>query len=380
MMCLRGMAWGHRRATGPLDALVDRYRELGGQINIEWTVRPLSDFEHQGIEEIARQFDLVIYDHPFSGDIALSEAFIALEEHVDALAIDRANDFIGPSLRSYWFRDHVWGVPIDGATQHALVRRDLLEGPIPQSWEEVLTLGHKLGSRGLFLAQAFETPHTILSAASLMANMGVPWQSEDEERIDIDVHGLREALELLKACFAFCPEQALEWNSIDVHDAMTRRNDLVYAPCVYGFATYGEVDHANRLSFGPFPGPNAPNVQGSTLGGAALGISRHCRDTPAAIGFARFLASPEVQTAIISAHHGQAAAAAAWESAVFDLDYNGFYTATRSTLESAWVRPRIPGYPDFQKKAGAIARTAIAGGLSLDAAVSKILKLNNGLI
>jgi multiple sugar transport system substrate-binding protein len=321
----------------------------------------------------------VIYDHPFSGDIAESGAFLPLEDHIPELAPDNAGAFIGPSLMSYWYGGHVWGVPIDGATQHAIYRRDLLDGPPPGNWHEVLELGARLRKQGLFLAQAFETPHTILSAGSLMANMGLPWTTKANNGVDIDAAGLTQALEHLAACFAFCPPEAIGWNSIDVHEQMAARNDLVYAPCIYGFATYGEADFGNRLSFAPFPGPVAPHQAGSAVGGTALGISRHSAAQTEALDFARFLASSHAQVQIIPSHHGQPAHAAAWRSDALDRTYNGFYSATLQSLDQAWVRPRIAGYAAFQQQSGVIARLAMTGELGLSEAVSKILKLGNGI-
>jgi multiple sugar transport system substrate-binding protein len=77
---LKGLAWGHRRATGPLEPLSAAFRRDHPDVSVEWSVRPLSDFEHQPIASIADRFDLMIIDHPFCGDIAASGACLPLEE------------------------------------------------------------------------------------------------------------------------------------------------------------------------------------------------------------------------------------------------------------------------------------------------------------
>ena len=67
---LTGRSWGHRRASGPLEPLARRFAELRPDIRITWSDRTLAGFEHQNIADAAASFDLIIYDHPFSGDIA----------------------------------------------------------------------------------------------------------------------------------------------------------------------------------------------------------------------------------------------------------------------------------------------------------------------
>ena len=173
---LCGLSWGHRRANGPLGPLVARFRREHPEIEIDWQVRPLSDFEHQGIAGVAERFDLVIYDHPFSGDIEASGAFLPLDDLVPELAPTGSARYVGPSLDSYRYRGRIYGAPVDAATQHALVRADLMESDvIPTRWDDVLALGARLRSRGLFLGFAGETPHAGLTVAALMANAGTAW-------------------------------------------------------------------------------------------------------------------------------------------------------------------------------------------------------------
>ena len=153
------------------------------------------------------------------------------------------------------------------------------------------------------------------------------------------------------------------------------RDDIVYAPCVYGYATYGEADMRLRLGFAPFPGPRAPHQAGTAIGGTAIALSRHCRHRDAALAFMAHALSDTAQLDVIPAHHGQPALAAAWRSPAIDSAYNGFYAATRTTLATAWVRPRLRGYPLFQQQAGVVAARCLAGDLTRAAAVSAILEL-----
>lgn len=370
---LKGLSWGHRRATGPLQPLVDRFRQSQPDIDIEWTVRPLSDFEHQGLAGVAELFDLIIYDHPFSGDLLSSGAFVPLDRYLPGLTPADDRRFAGASLTSYRYGGAVWGAPIDGATQHALYRADLLGArALPESWNEVLALGEELRRDKLWLGLACETPHAGLVAGALMSNAGKPWSTDPARPFAVDRAALREALELIAAVVALSPPEAIGWNSIDLHDQMVARDDIAYAPCVYGYATYGEADMRCRLSFAPFPGTTAPYAAGTAIGGTAVGLSRHCVDQQAALAFIAFLLSDEAQRDIIPAHNGQPALLSGWDDAAVDARFNGFYSDTRSTIDSAWIRPRLPGYPNFQKQMGIMVRCMLAREMSMDAALDAI--------
>jgi crotonobetainyl-CoA:carnitine CoA-transferase CaiB-like acyl-CoA transferase len=52
----------------------------------------------------------------------------------------------------------------------------------------------------------------------------------------------------------------------------------------------------------------------------------------------------------------------AWLDPAADARAAGFYSATRRTVESAWVRPRFAGYLEFQARASAVLRDGLISG------------------
>lgn len=374
---LKALSWGHRRATGPLGPLSQRFAAIRPDIAIEWVGRPLSGFEHQPISDAARQVDLVIYDHPFSGDIVAVGAFLRLDEAMpDLLGPDAGQRYVGPSLASYSYGGGVWGAPIDAATQHAIYRADLLAAAgesVPRTWQEVLALGRRLKARKLHLGLAVVAPHAILVAGALMANRGRPWSTDPDAPFAIDRDGLRAALGNVLDLLAFAPPEALAWNSIDLHEAMVARDDIAYAPCVYGYATYGEADMRRRLSFADFPGPSSPHPAGTAIGGTALGVSAFTREPEAALAFVRLMLSPEAQVEIIPAHHGQPALVAAWDDPAVDARFNGYFRDVRATVDQAWVRPRLRSYIRFQHDAGRVVERLARCEIGMEDAISDVL-------
>ena len=373
---LNGLSWKHRRATGPLAPLSAAFSALRPNVEINWTDRSLAGFEHQPIAETAKAFDLVIFDPPFCGDIVASNCFLPLDRALPDLLGDAADGlYVGPTLASYRFGGAVWGAPIDAATEHAIFRPDALARagePPPGTWAEVVALGERLRRKGVFLGAAVVTPHLGLVGAALMANRGTPWPTDVSARFAIDRVSLQQALESAAELVAYCPEQALGWDSIALHEAMVARDDIAYAPCVYGHATYGEADTRARLWFGDFPGAVAPHAAGTAVGGTALAVSSRTAHVEACLDFVRFALSARAKIDLIAGRHGQPARVEAWDDATTDAAFRGYYLGVRESMERAWIRPRQPGYIPFQHEFGHVAARFVRREINLKAALEAV--------
>jgi len=353
MTRLKGLVWGHRRAARPIEALSAAFAEDTG-IAIDWHERSLADFEHEGIAAAAARADLVIFDHPFCGDIVASGAFADLAPLRPDLFGEGAEDlYVGPSLMSYRYGGGIWGAPVDAATQHAILRPDLMaEEKVPRDWEEALELGRRLAGRGLHPGIALKSPHAFLAVAALMACAGAPMPADPADPFRLDAEALAAGLEQVEALAALAPAEALGWNSIDLHEAMVARDDIAYGPCVYGYATYGEADMRRRLGFAPFAGRGPEPWAGSIVGGAGIGVSARSDHLGEAAAFAAYAMEARRQIELIGGRHGQPARLEAWADPDLDARFNGFFSAVRPSMDSASIRPRRAGYPAFQQAAG----------------------------
>lgn len=325
---------------------------------------------------VVRSYDLVVYDHPFSGDIAENGLFVPLDDLFPELLGPRAGDrYIGETLSCYRLAGRVWGAPIDAATQHAIYRPDLLSRvgeSVPKSWQEAINLGSRLQLQGLCLGIAVETPHALLTLASLAANAGRSWTTDPSRHLTIDAQGFLDAFAQFRELLAYCPPEALRWNSIDLHDAMVARDDIVYCPAVYGYATYGEADMRRRLAFADFAGLKEPWHAGSAIGGTAVGLSRFATNRAEALELIAFLLSAETQDRLIPSHHGQPALLSSWTNQDNDYRFNGFYSSVRESMESVWIRPRHPDYIIFQNEAGAIVAQGVRAGTDPRAILDRV--------
>jgi multiple sugar transport system substrate-binding protein len=330
---------------------------------------------------VVRSYDLVVYDHPFSGDIAEGGLFVPLDRIFPNLLGPNADGrYIGGTLSSYRLDGRIWGAPIDAATQHAIYRPDLLIGEdVPRSWQGAVELGERLRRRGLWLGIAVETPHALLTLGSLAANAGRPWSTDPLEPLAIDAEGFLDALERFREFLAYCPPEALSWNSIDLHEAMVARDDIAYSPCVYGYATYGEADMRRRLAFSDFAGTIEPWHAGSAIGGTAVGLSRFSANEAEALELIEFLLSADTQNRLIPSHHGQPALLSSWLDSSNDERFNGFYSSVRASMETVWIRPRHPGYITFQNEAGAVVAEGLRDGTPSGVILDQVRKKAEGV-
>jgi Bacterial extracellular solute-binding protein len=249
---IRGMAWQHRRAVDPLLAAASAYEQAHPDVRIVWDARPLHGFEFTSVAELARAYDVIVLDHPFIGEVAESRCLLPLGEVSRGLAEDH---FIGPSFASYRYDDALWAVPVDAACQTAVYRPDLLERlgcAVPRSVPEVLELGREARVAGFYLAIALAGVHALMSFFTLCAALGRACElREDSPFADPEI--ARESLALLRGILGASPPDVLDWNSIRLHEAMIERDDLVYCPAVYCYATYAEADMRRPLRFADLP-------------------------------------------------------------------------------------------------------------------------------
>lgn len=356
---LRGMTWGHRRAIDPLLATKALFEQQHPEIEIEWASRPLHGFEFTPVPDLAREYDLIVLDHPFCGEIAATRCLLPVDDVIAASGGDR---YVGPSLGTYTYAGACWAVPIDAACQVAVSRPDLLhalDAMPPIDWRELLALGQKASGKGLKLAIGLRGVHSLMTFFTLCANLGRPCATDPDQPL-VDRDTARAALDHIRALLAYCPGESLDWNSIELHDVMVARDDLVTCPAVYCYATYAENDQRKPLRFHDMPGPNG--LKGSTIGGTGLGLSALRGAGEAALAYARFAASPFVQR-LFAEHHGQPARRETWTDPAIDARFGGCYSATLATAEACWTRPRFPGYLGFQAKAGDLIEQHLRGAM-----------------
>jgi multiple sugar transport system substrate-binding protein len=370
---LRGMTWNHRRAIDPLTKTMPLFQRRRQEVEIEWSARPLSGFEFTSVDALAAEYDLIVLDHPFMGAVAASGSLVPLDE----IAGLSDASFVGPSLATYRMNGSLWALPIDAACQVAVSRPDLmrsLDARPPQNWNELVELGALAKRPPMHLAIGLAGVHSLMTFFTLMANLGSPCATTQDQPF-VDRRAAGEALALMRNLLSFCPPDVLDWNSIRLHDEMVARDDLVFCPAVYCYATYAEADQRKPLRFHNLPGPTGPS--GSTIGGTGLAVSARGQDIDAALDYVRFAAELSTQAAFAD-HHGQPAMRGVWLDEAVNARFGGCYRETLATMDACWMRPRYDGYLGFQEKAGELVEAHLRGTIGESALLDRLERMHSG--
>ncbi|MGR3802497.1 extracellular solute-binding protein [Marinibacterium profundimaris] len=337
MTKLRGMTWDHPRAIDPLLALSKAWRDTHGD-EITWEKRSLQDFESYPVEDLARNFDLIVIDHPHVGQVTGEGCLLALPD-----APEIAEGSVGGSFESYTYEGKQWAWPIDAAAQVQAVRPDLT-GPLT-SWDDVMDL-----ARQGRVAIPLRPPHSLMSFFTLTANLGFPCRTGKGE-VFCDRRGAVRALEMLKELADLVDPCCFDQDPIAVLDEMTSTDAIACAPLIYGYISYAIPGmRPSRVTFHDIASTGS-GVGGSALGGTGIAVSAFCEAPEAAVAFARHIAGPEAQAGLYVSAGGQAGHRAGWTDRAADDAAGGFYSGTLATLDGAWMRPRHDGYMPFQQAA-----------------------------
>jgi multiple sugar transport system substrate-binding protein len=356
---LRGLAWDHQRCWGPLDASVGAYLALEPAIEIAWDRRSLYEFGEGNLESAVRDYDLVIFDHPFVGDVARDRLMVPFDLYLTQDANRRfAADAVGASWRSYQSEGQQWALPIDAAAQVACCRPDLLErygGDMPASHDAALALGRRLRADGKWLGLPLVPTDALCLLLSFAAGAG---DTVGAEGGFLPHDAVTRAIDELRALAALAHPLSKTWNPIRCYDHMIAHDDVVYVPYAFGYVNYAARGEPPYLRFADIP--RTP-PRGALLGGAGIGVSAFTMHRRAAIDYALFLCAPDFQREEYVAHGGQPGSLAAWTDTAANARTHNFFRDTLATLQGAYLRPTHAGVLAFFRAATHYVSAAIAG-------------------
>jgi multiple sugar transport system substrate-binding protein len=160
-------------------------------------------------------------------------------------------------------------------------------------------------------------------------------------------------------------------NSLDLLASADNRR-LAYCLFPYGYSNYSRAGYAaHPLTFGDLPAFGGKPLR-SVLGGTGLAVSALRPHRSAALAYATFCASGEIQRTVYTRAGGQPGYRTAWLDADNNRLAGNYFTNTLPALDRAWVRPRHSGYPVFQERAGPVVQAALKGVLPPDDALAQL--------
>lgn len=356
MTTLTGMTWNHPRGLDSLLACSAPFARETPAITVDWDARSLQDFADFPLSDLADRYDLLVFDHPFVGEVAASRMLVPLDEVLPAeFVADQAAHSVGPSYDSYVWDGHLWALPVDAACQVSAWRADLVEDP-PRDWDAVLSFARTRS--GTPMAIPARPIDSFLSFLSILANAtGQPF-GDDGGLAAPD--RAAEALERLAELLALAHPMSASMNPIELLEVMARSDEVAYMPLTFGYVNYATPGfRERRVRYGPVPA-GARGIFGGILGGAGLGISARSSKVAEAAELLRFVASGAIQRSAYVAGGGQPGHRSAWLDPDVDAAHGSFFSDTLSGIDGAYLRPRWPGYLRAQTTAGELVHEWLA--------------------
>jgi len=368
---LTGIGWDHSRAFPPLVATAQRYEETHPGVRILWQKRTLDEFGHKPVDLLAREYDLIVIDHPWAGFCFETGLVIDLTSIVSSRQLSQLKqNSVGGTFDSYVYHDKLLALPIDAAAPAPSWRTDLLDragvAP-PQTWAEAVALAR----RKLAVIPAFNAD-LFLHFVMLIAGLGQETFIDYEKIAPKDA--MLNAVELLRELTEPMPPYIFELNPILLAERMTATDDAAWNAFAYTYNNYARPGFARRpLRFGDLISlrPGGPRLR-SVLGGTGIAISVNCKNVGAALDYALFLAGGGTQRGLYLQSGGQPSHLDAWNDKFADDLCGGFFSATRRTQSEAFIRPRYSGYVGLQTDGGIALQECLRNGQTPAATVQKL--------
>jgi len=342
---LKGMTWDHVRGRDCLIESNDLLIQKCG-ISVSWDARSLLAFGDQHISEFYNDYDLMIIDHPHVPDAVHADAVIPFEELVTASQLDLLEaTSVGASHDSYLYQGKHWALAIDTAAQVSAFRPDKAERS-PVFWHEVFDLAKKKQ-----LLWAHKPVDAFSTFATLMAQKGAPLEGSSRF---INQEMALEVLEFMVELASLVPDFCATSNPIDIAERLSGSDDYAYGICMYGYSNYSRDGFRKHiLIYDDLPSFDG-RATGSQLGGAGVAVSSKSKNPKAAAEAAMLLSLPDIQATTYGLGGGQPGNLIAWKDQMLNDVSHNFFRNTLRTLENAWVRPRVLGWPDVQYQSSLI--------------------------
>lgn len=347
---LRGITWNHSRALPPLVATAQRFEEQHPGIRIQWEKRSLHEFGHADIVALARNFDLLVIDHPMAGD---AEATGVLADFLPLLSSEEIKDLqqdsLGPSFSSYLYHDKLYALPIDASAPAASFRPDLLNRysiEEPKVWADVISLARL----GWVRMPAFSAD-MFLNFMGLCVSLGSGVACNPEQLVDHEIGA--HCLELLHELTALMPDEIYRTNPIALYERMSSEETIAYCPFAYTYSNYSRKGFgANHVRFSNPVAMDSSTPMRTVLGGTGIAISASCKETALAQEYSLFVAGGTCQRTLYGICGGQPARRSAWQDSLLNQMTDEFFLRTAASIETAYVRPRYRCYVGLQERAG----------------------------
>jgi Maltose-binding periplasmic proteins/domains len=307
---------------------------------------------------------MVIIDHPWVGEFATNGWLVPLDHLLD----DRVRADVDPaSLASYTYDGRQWALPIDAACQMMVYRTEVVRGPLPDDWDDLLDFAKEFHDppRRWAFAQAWQGPTgggvaaflLLLSIAHALGEK--PYESPGYSMPhDVAARGLQ----ILQRVWDLCIPRS-EMRGLRVDEFLHSDDRVAIGPGAFPFVTNYRQDADRALALTDMPTVRETGIRTSALGGTGLAIATTSPNRILSCDYARFVIDPATQSGVYLDAGGQPGSRSAMDSVVANDRLGGFGRRLSAALDGCYTRPRYPGWRHIEETANAaVLEHLIKGG------------------
>ncbi len=371
MIVLNGITWDHDRGYLPLLQTTESFEKENPDIQIRWKKRTLKEFGDFPVEELAKKYDLLLIDHPFSGEASKKNILVDYKQYLSPAEMKvREEQELGSTHRCYSYDGKQLAFSVDIAAMVDVSRDDLMERfgyGLPRKFEDILRLGKT--------SKRVAVPLGSTDIWCIFLSLGAACKGNDFITINgIDRDAARQAVGQVYQLKDAAAPGCLDKNPVQIMNQMSETDDILYAPFCFGYVNYSRKGRKHQLSF-----HNTPLWEGAktapVLGGVGIAVSASSRNIEAAVQYAEYVTRPEIQANEYFLSGGQPGQKDAWLSRRNNELSGNFFYNTIDTIEHAYLRPRFPGWNVFQEKGGDLINQSVRDGISVENIVQRLERL-----
>jgi multiple sugar transport system substrate-binding protein len=149
------------------------------------------------------------------------------------------------------------------------------------------------------------------------------------------------------------PDEIYRMNPIALYERMAKEDTIAYCPFAYTYSNYSRNGFgAKHIRFSNPVALEKDSPMRTVLGGTGIATSAGSKNTALALEYSLFVAGHTCQRTLYGICGGQPARRSAWQDPLLNQITDEFFSRTAASIETAYVRPRFPGYVNLQERAG----------------------------
>lgn len=353
MIQLSGITWDHPRGYEPLIGTSAEFSRVNPEISITWKKRSLKDFGDFPIEELSEKFDLILLDHPFMGTAHQKNILVPINESIPAALLKPIQESsLGLCYESYSYGGNQYALPVDAAALVSVGCGSEFPSSFPKTFDDIFQWASSSQGQRQIILPLCPTDIWCLFL-SFCAQIGGRSFFDFEKGFPLALG--EESIVMIYRLISIADLASLKLNPISLMEKIIKDHKNFYCPYTFGYISYSQRE---MLIFAD--APKITHAKASTvLGGVGIGVSAKSLHIFEALQYVLFVASPNIQETLYASCGGQPSQINAWLSEKLNQSCHNFFSNTISTLQEAYMRPRLPEWNAFQECAAEILHEGI---------------------